>query len=97
MKIYEKKAKECEYLLKVICDICSKESNSDSWLEDSFERDDTKLSLKTVINNTKGRYSLDGGYGTKIEVDICPDCFRNKLVPWLKTQGVKINKIEWDY
>lgn len=31
------------------------------------------------------------------EVDICPDCFKNKLVPWLISQGAKIKQEDWDW
>lgn len=83
---------------KVICDLCKREYKNDSrWtlLEDNFYGDFEQK--KTNLSYKWGDYFPDGGSGYEIGIDICPDCFMSKLVPWLKSQGVIIEEKEWDY
>lgn len=37
------------------------------------------------------------GSGTKTIVDICPDCFTNKLLPWLASQGATTRSENWEW
>lgn len=52
---------------------------------------------ETTLVCRDGWCCSDGGSGTEILVDLCYVCFRNKLVPWLESQGAKIQEKEWDW
>jgi hypothetical protein len=39
----------------------------------------------------------DGGWFEEVDIDICPQCFKNTLIPFLKEKGVKIEKNEVDF
>ena len=95
MKIYEEKTirEKRSVFQKMICDICKKESENYNWAASSYEVDETEM--KISIKQREGNQSYDGGYGAEIEVDICPDCFMTKLVPWLQSQGANIKATEW--
>ena len=87
------------------CDICGAQTTDETaWPEHSKEFLDEDNYFRTSINEVStltwkegGYYHYDGGYFTHINVDICPKCFLTKLVPWLESQGVKINKTELDF
>ena len=38
-----------------------------------------------------------GGDGESDTFDICPDCFKSKLIPWMREQGVEPEHKEWDW
>lgn len=41
------------------------------------------------ISHDVGDYYPDGGNGTQTVVDLCGKCFTDRLLPWLKSQGVE--------
>ncbi len=99
MKIFENKIipqstiKQC--VLKK-CDLCGTESKrGSSWNGGYYEIAETRIYTE-VFCSVGDSYSDGGGNGTKHEVDICPKCFKDKLIPWLKSQGANINEEEWD-
>ena len=98
-KVYKQKVvtKKQSYRVKTVCDLCGRESPGTGWTSELFEIDETELKVRTCVRRKKGSNYLDGGWGTEIEVDICPDCFKGKLVPWLKSQGVEIEEREWEW
>lgn len=53
--------------------------------------------MKIIIYHREGDSYPEGGSGTITEVDICPDCFQNKLVPWLELQGATIKEKDWEW
>jgi hypothetical protein len=76
----------------VQCDICGRQANDDdNWNGESYGVSETEIKYR------EGASYPEGGSGTEIRVDICPTCFLDKLVPWLKSQGVSIEKKEWDW
>lgn len=82
--------------VKRICDLCGKEANPHGeWKKEScYKVNETKI---VEIKHREGSSYPGVGYGEEIEFDLCPDCFRNKLVVWLKSQGAKIDYVEYDY
>ena len=96
MKIYKTKTITEEKIIfdKLVCDICKRESNHRSWAS-GFDVDETEV--KVSIKHRTGESYPEGGWGDKIEVDICPECFDNKLIPWLRSEGVEIEETEWDW
>jgi hypothetical protein len=93
MKTYQKKqvTREETYLVEMKCDLCSGTSRNDDWTTGSYEVNETQIRWK------EGDSYPEGGSGTEIEVDICPECFKTKLIPWLESQGAAIRKKEWDW
>lgn len=98
MKFFKTKVckEKIKKLVKCSCDLCGKESaffksysNKHDWTKqgEMAEMKDTSL-----IECEVGHDGIVSKNTEKISVDICPDCFQNKLVPWLKSQGVKIKK-----
>ena len=71
---------------RVTCDLCGKRVET----QDRYEIDEVTISHKT------GSSYPEGGSGEIASVDMCSDCFNEKLVPWLKTQGAAIQTEDWD-
>ncbi len=69
---------------KVTCDLCGEETDNSG-----FDVDNVEVTCRT------GEQYPECGSGEEIEVDMCSDCFKNKLVPWLEEQGATIETKEW--
>lgn len=80
---------------KVICDLCKKEGKFGSWEESRFEINETEISIK--ITQKEGYSYPDCGRCDKYEIDLCPDCFKNVLVPFLESKGADIRQecLDW--
>ena len=39
----------------------------------------------------------EGGSGEETTIDICPDCFKDKLIPWVESFGGKPTVKEWNW
>ena len=95
MKKYENKVRPAETykaLIEKSCDICGKKSErSDSWINEGFDKEQTEVSF------TSGSYYPEGQYGNTIEFDICPECFFNKLKPFIESFGGVAEEREFDY
>lgn len=74
----------------VICDLCSKKIGFKIdevllWVEnEKIDHDDMTIILLEKAQNYPQI--------KRMIVAICPNCFENKLIPWLKSQGVKIRE-----
>ena len=81
------------------CDICGKVSTEyDSfnscfnWSEESYYH---KKMVQIFLEN---RYNyIDSGSSQKEFFEICPDCFENKVVPFLESLGAKKYTEERDW
>lgn len=92
MKRFTRKEIPAKTLLvhtSTVCDLCGDETTN-NWAPGTS-------ALETKVSMKDGWNSPDGGQGTKISYDICPDCFKEKLIPWLESQGAKTNVEEWDW
>jgi len=45
-----------------------------------YDVDDITLSVSVVAERDS---AIGGGPYSKIEIDLCPECFRDRLIPWL--------------
>lgn len=95
-KQYEKReVKETRnVLVGLTCDLCGyvAKHNFDNWgVHNPSEVAQTEVSLRDGIQYP------ENGSGDKVEIDICPKCFKTKLIPWLQSQGASIKEQEWDY
>jgi len=94
MKIIKKvlrPAYEEEVLDHLKCELCEATTmNEDDWGESGYDVLETKVSIE------EGKRYPNDGWGVETIVDICPKCFKEKLLPWLISQGAKIRKEEWN-
>ena len=98
MKIHEKRiqpAYEFDALISRKCDICGKVAKTHDWDRGYYEVNETEISVK--VRQNEGHNFPEGGSGTEYDIDLCPDCFKDKLVPWLKSQNPNIQEKDWDW
>ena len=90
-KIYESKTvqKTIRTHIKTVCDLCHDET-VDEW-EGRFEIAEVEV---------KGKFGTsypEGGRADEYDFDICPTCFKEKILPWLCEQGVDTTPKEIDW
>ena len=90
--------REIEYLYAKTCDLCGKNDNGGSVHSDS-DWADSKFDFDIIHVRRIHGSSFPTGDGNKCReyFDICPDCFNNKLVKWLESQGASIQTHEIEY
>lgn len=91
-----------EESLGVWCDLCGRHnkpgktlsgkivSPGESWGSYS-DIEDVVIEYKTGVSYP------EGGYDTTYKFDVCPSCFKEKLIPWFENQGGVVTKIEAEY
>ena len=98
MKNYEKRTVpeyEVSRHTKTTCDLCGAVSDSpDNWAGEPYAIEETELTV-CVKHKDGTEYHHGEGYGTIYDVDLCPECFEKKLIPWLVSQGAKVERKEW--
>jgi hypothetical protein len=76
-----------------LCDFCGREGNSLggdwTWTEDNYDVKVTAVGYKT------GSSYPEGGSGTTLGVDACPECFMDKVKPKIEELGVEFHETEW--
>lgn len=97
MRKYEKKTETRTYdsLIETACDLCGAVAKSGNWESSTYEVNETEIEV--TVRQKDGDNYPDGGSGTKYEIDMCPKCFKDRLVPWLISEGAKIKQIDWDW
>ena len=84
--------------VKKVCDLgCGTEGKGsvDNWEDEYWQEEETHMTVE--IYHKKGSNYPEGAYGKRLTVDICPKCFQEKLIPWLKSQGAKLEYEKYDY
>ena len=82
----KKVVREVDIQDKEICDICKKEIR-----EGTFESSDIEIQAKI------GEHCPDGDFRTGYRLDVCKDCFLNKVKPLIEsTFGIKFTKYDCD-
>lgn len=80
MRFYKTVTVEKNILDYIECDICHKEFHGDNWGNGLYDWQETKIEM------TIGKEYPDSCYVDKVVTfDICPKCFRNKLIPFIKS------------
>ena len=74
----------------VVCDICKKRSETSNWDAGSYNVLDTKVEIREGC-----AFPEHTDVETK-RFDICPDCFLEKLVPFLKSLGAEPTVVDED-
>ena len=72
---------------KITCDLCGNEMDENGHIDEDGRYDEYTIEAVTVSYETGTCYPEDG-HNTETELfDICPTCYKTKLVIWLKGQG----------
>lgn len=69
------------------CDLCgehAKDPNYGHWSQQS-----SYDVSQTTIEYEEGSAFPEGRHTEKVSFHICTDCFKDKLVPWMESQGAK--------
>ncbi len=98
-RTYGKRIKTCEetYLVEKRCDLCGMPGKNDHDWSDSSDYTVDETQVEVTVRQKEGCSYPEGGSGTKYVVDMCPKCFKEKLIPWLRSQGAEIKETEWDW
>lgn len=91
MKTFEKKTREYDALIAMTCDLCGRVSSCSDWSGGGYGVEETQIKLE------EGFRCPDGGNTTTTEFHVCPLCFRDKLIPWMTSQGAKPTITEVDF
>lgn len=75
-----------DVIVSTVCDFCG----------EKIETIDYDVN-EVLIQHKKGESYPDCGAITQTSVDMCGMCFDEKLMPWLKSQGVKAQEEIWDW
>jgi hypothetical protein len=100
--------KNAPYLrtVAIICELCKKRYPGDDWDKDCYEHLDCgveqrvlrkKAAVKQDLKLEEGTSYPEGGSYEGFVLDICPACFKDKLIPWFESQGGVVRKTESDY
>ena len=87
MKIYKEKVETSKRLAfhERVCDICGiHSSESSNWSKEDYGHDEI------IVSRRMGHHYPGEGYDDVLDLDICPKCFEEKIEPFLKGLGVKI-------
>lgn len=77
---------------KIVCDLCGKQGeDGHDWKRGLYDVAETTVQLRN------GTRFPEGADITEYDLDICPECFEDKLIPWFKSQGGTVRKKEIDY
>lgn len=95
MRRYETVHRQFERVIEVTCDLCGRTANNLDWGGGSFEVNETEVSV--TVRQKEGSSYPEGGMGTEHNIDLCPQCFKDRLIPWLRSQGAQISQTDWDW
>lgn len=73
--------------------ICA-EKGTYGWETSNYEVAESKISIEVRLK--EGESYPDGGCGKEWKYDICPKCFKTKIVSWFESQGVYKER-DWDF
>lgn len=97
MRKYETVTKQVEtrVLSEITCDICGAIGKSGGWESSLWGVNETDVSVS--VRQKEGTAYPESGSGTEYNLDICPKCFKEKLVPWVRSFGGVVDEVEWDF
>lgn len=67
----------------LVCDICGKSTK----LEDNWAKDPAQQLRQVRIQLVEGEYTYTGDHSRTTGYDVCPTCWRKKIVPFMRGQG----------
>jgi len=90
-------AQQVEEEVEVTCDLCKacvgkpNDRGENEWQPSMYD------TLTTTVAIDEGTRYPEGSRGTVRAVDICPDCFTTKLIPWLQSQGATVREADYEF
>ena len=75
---------------EIFCDLCETKAKDASWSSSYYNIDDTNIEMQVTIDCKTGEMYPEGGSYEEYIIDLCPKCFKSRLIPWLESQGAKI-------
>ncbi len=94
MKTYKTITAQREELESLTCDLCGKQVPVDDWTHSEGDSGQFRIA-RTRVSLREGYVYPEGGSGEEVEYDICPECFKTKLIPWIESQGAHREPKEW--
>lgn len=81
------------------CDLCGVQAKSRNWDSSTWGRgfDVKNVDIEIKIKAQEGEHYPEGSSGTEWRVDMCPECFKGKFIPWLISQGAKIEEKDYSF
>lgn len=80
-------------IVKILCDLCEKpapdpDSETDNpWGDGPPEVANTTIEMQTGVSHS------DGALVEIVSFDICPQCFRTKLIPFFAEEGGRLPRV----
>ena len=103
MRRYETEIRRTEELVcvELLCDICGRKAASKhqsryecDWAETGSAVAESEVSV--TVRLRQGERFPECGSGDVYVIDICPECFHGKLIPWVETFGETIQPRTWE-
>ena len=91
----EKTTTTHDVLIETRCDLCKAIAKHGDWSSGAYDVNETEI--KVTIRQKEGESYPEGGNGTSLIVDICPKCFKEVLIPFLREKGADIKEEEWEW
>lgn len=91
----EKYTGERWVIKKLACDLCGVEAKGGDWESGCYEVNEVEVQV--TVRQKDGSNTPSGGSGEEYLIDLCPKCFKDRLVPWLNSEGANIESREWDW
>ena len=81
-----------DFVETTICDVCGVAHRGNGW-----ERQRSYEIIETHVKIVTGDSYPTGGYTEERSFDICPNCFKEKLIPFIESFGAipTINEVDW--
>ena len=97
MRQYETREQTSKYnhLVKLTCDLCGTNAKSGGWESSLYEVNEVEIEM--TVRQKDGQRYAECGSGEQYIVDLCPQCFKQRLIPWLHSEGATIEQKEWDW
>jgi hypothetical protein len=85
--------------ISISCDLCGAiaRGNNNGGEEVDWGIGTYEVSVSNVYFQSGNDIPMVGGEGAITLADICPECFKTKLIPWLNSQGANVHVKEYGY
>ena len=95
IKITKLMAVEHEIVASTMCDLCGSQTPGEAW-KLGLAGDESEIVEMSFCEEWNAEYN-GGGDRTDTVFDICPVCWRSKIMPWMLAQGAqpRIEKSDW--
>ena len=83
-----------EVLESITCDLCpATTTDPENWVIEKglYHRDEV------IVQGKRGDVYPESGYLQWVILDLCPTCFRDKLIPWFHSLGGQPRTEEMDF